>query len=69
MEKNLLQKIVNTGYYTANSRNFLGHTRTAMKAIAPGETLFTPQRWPMVLVDGCLDAENDEGPNNIDQSI
>jgi len=41
----------------------------ATKAIAPGVTLFTPQRWPTVLVDGCLDAESDEAPNNIDRSI
>jgi hypothetical protein len=65
MEKNRLRKIVNT----ANSRDFLGNTRTATKAIAPGVTLFTPQRWPTVLVDGCLDAESDDGPNNIDRSI
>ena len=51
------------------SIEFLGHTRVAMKAIAPGVTLFTPQRWPTVLVDGCLDAEGDEAPNNIDRSI
>lgn len=65
MEKNRLRKIVNT----AKSRDFLGRTRTATKAIAPGVTLFTPQRWLTVLVDGCLDAESDEGPNNIDRSI
>ena len=68
MEKNRLWKIVNTCYYTANSRNILGHTRTAMKAIAPGETLFTPQRfqwcWLMVVW-----MQSDEGPNNIDRSI
>lgn len=46
-----------------------GHTKTDTKAIAPGVTCFTPQKWPTVAVDGALVAESDVLPNKIERSI